>query len=219
MDYSISFNLTEGGFRIPINPASIEIKESGQSKTYDIAKLGEISVIQHPKLPEISFESVFPAAFYPFVIGELRDPFEYIEQIEKWMAMKRPVHFVFVGGSEFEINKWVSIEGFSWSESGGAVGDIEYQISLKRYVPFAARKVQLDVLDNNRMKATSTKQPPRPDNRQHPKTYTLAAGDSLWKVAQKFLGNGSRYPEIQKLNSISDAQLKRLPIGMVLKLP
>ena len=32
------------------------------------------------------------------------------------------------------------------------------------------------------------------------KTYTVVAGDSLWKIAQQFLGNGALYPKIIAAN-------------------
>ena len=32
------------------------------------------------------------------------------------------------------------------------------------------------------------------------KTYTVASGDSLWKIAQQFYGNGSQYPKIIAAN-------------------
>lgn len=33
-----------------------------------------------------------------------------------------------------------------------------------------------------------------------PRTYTVVAGDSLWKIATKFYGNGAEYPRIIAAN-------------------
>jgi nucleoid-associated protein YgaU len=51
------------------------------------------------------------------------------------------------------------------------------------------------------------------------KTYTVKQGDSLWKIAVQFLGNGVKWPYIYRLNSdvIKDPNL--ITIGMVLKIP
>lgn len=46
------------------------------------------------------------------------------------------------------------------------------------------------------------------------KTYTVVKGDSYWKIAEKILGNGSRYKEIQALNNS-----KSLYPGDVIKIP
>ena len=47
-------------------------------------------------------------------------------------------------------------------------------------------------------------------------TYTVKAGDSLWKIAAVKLGKGSRYPEIMKLNNMTNTSIR---VGQVLKIP
>ena len=47
-------------------------------------------------------------------------------------------------------------------------------------------------------------------------THTVAAGESLWSIAAKYLGNGSRYKEIKQLNRLGNDTIYP---GQVLKLP
>ena len=48
------------------------------------------------------------------------------------------------------------------------------------------------------------------------KTYTVKHGDSLWSIAQRYLGSGARYNEIKKLNNLKSNLLKE---GQTLILP
>jgi nucleoid-associated protein YgaU len=114
----------------------------------------------------------------------------------------------------------VSIESFDWKETAGTVGDVQYDIKLKQYVFYAAQKVVPLKNSQNKADASKTKtKASRPDEKVKPKTVTLKAGDSLWSVAKAHLGDGARWKELQKLNGIKDAQLKKLPVGLVIKLP
>jgi len=51
------------------------------------------------------------------------------------------------------------------------------------------------------------------------RSYVVKEGDSLWRIAEEQLGNGSRYTEIARLNAsvLEDADM--LPVGVRLKLP
>lgn len=46
--------------------------------------------------------------------------------------------------------------------------------------------------------------------------YTVKSGDSLWAIAKKQLGNGSRWSEISKLNGLKSTIIRP---GQVLKIP
>lgn len=48
------------------------------------------------------------------------------------------------------------------------------------------------------------------------KTYTVKAGDSLWRIAAQQLGNGARYKEIKTLNGLKNDTIHA---GQILKLP
>lgn len=221
MSYSLelSYNNREESILFPVLPEKIEVSQAGNSKTYEISQLGEIHVLTGHKLVEISFSGIFPAQ--PLYAGEraaesFQEPIHYYESIERWLSYQKPLHLVFTG-STLNLNLPVSIESFTYSESGGAVGDISYDLKLKEYRYYTPQKVLTGQKGSG--KAAAGGVPTRPDPRVQPKTYTLVSGDSLWKVAQKVLGNGARYKEIQKLNGIQDSELRRLPVGKVLKLP
>lgn len=216
----LSYNNHAQAFELPVLPETIEISDAGGGKAYTVEGLGQINVIQDRGLREISFSSFFPAAAYPFLQPGVtfRPPGEYVQLIESWMATKRPIRFIFAGG--YEINTPASIESFEWSEAAGGNGDLEYKIELKEYRFYAAKKVTVATQQVNVGAAkTVVKTTARPNEKQTPKTYTLVAGDNLTKVAQKVLGNSGRWKEIQMLNGITDAQLKTLQVGRVLKIP
>lgn len=48
-------------------------------------------------------------------------------------------------------------------------------------------------------------------------TYTVQPGDTLWDISQRFLGSGTRFNEIAKLNNIPNPDL--IIPGMKLQIP
>lgn len=49
-----------------------------------------------------------------------------------------------------------------------------------------------------------------------PRTYRVRSGDTLWEIAVAHLGNGERWPEIQRLNRLAGTTIRP---GQVLRLP
>ena len=47
----------------------------------------------------------------------------------------------------------------------------------------------------------------RQQDKNHSTTYIVKRGDTLWKIAEIFLGSGTRYPEIVRKNHIPDPDL------------
>ncbi|CUI40199.1 peptidoglycan-binding protein LysM [Cognatishimia activa] len=52
-----------------------------------------------------------------------------------------------------------------------------------------------------------------------PKFHTVEKGDSLWKVAEKALGNGARYTEIFEANKPMLTDPDKIYPGQVLRIP
>lgn len=213
------------GFRVPINPEKIEVVGSGNGEVFAISKLGNINVPKDVDLDEFQFSSFFPTQDYSFAVAPLLPPSFYLDTINKWRAEKETPRLMYVNGS-FAINELVTIESFKYDETAGSE-DVNYSFTLMKYVPFSPKKMTVVKAKGssaanapNAGKAVVKKEAPaRQDSKPVPKTYSLVKGDSLWKIAQKYTGNGSNYRELQKLNGIKDSQLRKLPIGLKVKIP
>lgn len=220
MSYGIylSINNDTEGFRLPINPEKVEVVMKGGGEGFKVSKLGAVNVPQDVELEEFTIESFFPAQEYNFSLDGQQRPEFYIEKLKKWFKDRTPVRYIYVNGS-FSINVITTIEEFTYDEQFGS-SDVNYKLFLKQYKPFGPQKMTVKKTSTgNKPVAVKKKTPPRQNPKPQYKTYSLVKGDSLWKVAQKFLHSGTRYPEIAKLNNIKESDYRRLPIGLKLKLP
>ena len=65
---------------------------------------------------------------------------------------------------------------------------------------------------------TATPAPPTPPTSStEPQNYVIEIGDTLWSIATKFYGNGSKYTLIQRANNLPDNAI--LQVGATLVIP
>lgn len=217
----LSYNNQTEAIELPVLPEKLEVVEAGNNKKHILQNIGEITVINACKAPTLKLEGLFPADRSPYVTSNLlKKPVEYINILKKWRDgtkengfKKQPIRLT-VAGTAFPLTIACSIENFSYKETAGAVGDIEYSLDLKEYRWYKVKKPGTYKTANNEEVSTVIEE--RVVEKEIPKTYTVQSGDSLFKICKAQLGDSSKYKEVAAKNNINNPSL--IYPGQVLKL-
>ena len=102
--------------------------------------------------------------------------------------------------------------------------DLVVSVKLKQYRDYGTKTVVVKQVQapttliasaSVKVATVSTTQP-REVSKPIKRTHTVVSGDTLWKICKQHLGDGSKYPEIAKLNGIKNPNL--IYPGQVIKL-
>ena len=97
------------------------------------------------------------------------------------------------------------------------VGD---KVSVKGRAPSQAEKEKIVLaLGNVEGVATVEDAVETPEPAIEPKLHTVVKGDTLWKISEKNLGSGARYPEIFEANKPMLSDPDKIYPGQVLRIP
>lgn len=200
---------------MPVMPSKIETKIKNQNTTLNLIDGSEINIIKPPGLTEFSFELLIPQMKYPFaaypdfvdeiVNGSRHEESErfvgaqyYLDFLEKLKSDQKPFPFKIERSTpdnirlfETKVEMDVTMEEYSIIEDAANGFDLTIPIRLKQYRPYSAQK-------------------------QYITAYTVKQGDTLWGICRRFLGDGSKYPQIAELNNIKNPNL--IIVGQVIKL-
>ena len=221
---------------IPVLPAELSISREGGFEDSQVLQLGSISLPSGASLESFSFESFIPVDNTRFNTAEkVTTATDFIAKIKNWIGIKgktqTPIRFIYTGGA-LDINGLYIITEFTHTEVHGT-SDINYSIGFTEYVPYNALKIKPVPPPKSDASKDETKPQTKPQTKpkvvkkdvparppvQKPTTYKLVAGDSLWRVAQRYTGSGVNFEALAKLNNIKAADYRRLPIGLELKIP
>lgn len=200
-----------GGVPLPVTPSKIQIKTNNQNKTINLINEGEVNLLKSPGLREITFEAMIPQVKYPFAyysLGFLNAPF-FLQHFDKLKADKKPFQFIVIrilprGIPTFTTNIKVGLEDYTVLEDAKNGQDLIVNIKLKEYKSFGTK-----IFDYDPETKTATVKIPRPtDNKPSIKTYIAKAGDTLWSIAKKYLGDGGKYLDLMRLNKLNSNTLE-----------
>lgn len=205
---------------MPVTPSKIETKIKNQNSTLNLIDGSEINIIKPPGLTEFSFELLIPQVKYPFaaypdLVAEivndsmLKDSEAsagtqfvgaqyYLDFLEILKRDQKPFPFKIERYTpdnkklfETKVEMDVTMEEYSIIEDAANGFDLTIPVRLKQYRPYSAQKEDITV-------------------------YTVKQGDTLWGICKRFLGDGSKYSQIAKLNDIKNPNL--IKVGQVIKL-
>ncbi|HBF3304989.1 LysM domain/BON superfamily protein [Clostridioides difficile] len=194
------------GVQLPIAPPKLEVKVTNKNKTVDLINVGEVNILKKEGLSEISFEAEFTHNKLPFCRGQFRDVQFFLSKLELLKTDCKPFQFIVsreLGNKVlFNTNMKVSLEEYNIVEDAENGSDTKVAIKLKQYRDYSTKKLVLAPPKNETGRPNVKIEPKRVDsvNATNTKTYTVKAGDSLWSICQKQLGNGSLYKKVYELN-------------------
>ena len=184
---------------------------------------GEVNLLKTAGLTELSFDILLPNVKYPFAVypDGFKPATYYLKKLKSLKVNKVPFQFLMVrlkpdGNLMFDTNMKVSLEEYEIKDDVGYGFDVEVSIRLKQYRDYGTKKI---VVKEDSKDAQSSKkvtvEKDRPSSKIAPKSYTVKAGDTLWAICKKQLGDGSKYQAIAKLNGINNPNL--IKVGQVIK--
>ncbi len=218
MDIYLTDLTTGDRLRFPMLPTDINIKISNQFSNYSILKIGEIRIPSGSSLDSFSWNGILP--------GKRRKNDPYIrcwqspKAVYKWLNNLKtqdgkPVKArLLITGTP--INCDVYLSSFFGTPTGG-YGDINYSITLIQAKEIKIRTASKSVNSINNVSSSTVPERPSPPAA---KTYTVVAGDCLWKIAQRFYGSGSLYTKIYEVNKeVIGSNPNSIYAGQVLTIP
>lgn len=205
-----------GEILLPVAPEKVSTKISGKNKTVTLINDGEINLLKFPGLAEYKFKALLPNTRYPF--AQYLDGYHpggyYLDALEQLITGGKPFRFRILryhggGQIDWQTDTKASLEDYTVEEDAENGVDFLADIQLKRYRSWGTKVIQIKG-GNATEKPQRDPEPVKPKNKE----YTIQNGDTLWGIAQKFLGDGMKYHAVYTANKkVLDDEAARRGMG------
>ena len=188
-----------------VNPARLTVTRPNGNQVRSLAMGGTVNIWGGRGLREVRLATFLPAPNSPFYNGQ--EPGTVLAMLKRWQDSGDPVRLIISGS---DINDAFLIEDVSETLAEGD-RDVGLTLTLREY----KFKSALAALAGGSGSAASVSQT-RTDERVTPRTYTVKQGDTLWDIACRYYGDGTKWRAIAANNGVADP--RKLQIGKVLTL-
>ena len=197
-----------GQLLLPVTPEKLTMKMNGQNKTVNLINEGEINILKSPGLTDIEFECDIPQVKHPYAVypSGFRGADYYLSIFEQCKVQKMKFQFIVCrkapnGKNFFSCNIKCTLEDYKITEDAKEGFDLRVKITLKQWRDYGTKTVKIAISSQKvKAKAAETREIAEAPVPKASQSYTVVKGDSLWKIAKKFYGNGSQYTKILNAN-------------------
>lgn len=224
---------------MPLAPASMTVTIDNKNEVLRLVDGRSLKILNDPGLTSYEFELIFPGDPYGWQGWAMwdagfKEPYKYKKLFELLKSDER-LHgrvfpFVIIRSGQYqgaELMQMCTLEDYKVLEDSEDTGDFRLSVKLERYVEIKAKKFKgTENADGTLTLKAETSKPSSVEvvakavslapfvvpSEKDPKYAEL---NTLWKIAETFLGDGEQYTWIQELNGIENPNL--LPPGTVIK--
>lgn len=193
---------------MPVTPDKIQIKINNANKTVKLINEGEINILKNAGLTDIEFECEIPQVQQPYAVYKsgFKGAGYFFDIFEELKTGKKPFQFIVcrntpAGKKLLNTNIKVSLEDYKITEDAKNGFDFKVKFNLKQWRDYGAKTVNIKIVES---KPKANVEPKRETNNSPAppaaRTYTVVSGDSLWGIAMKFYGDGSKWEKIYNAN-------------------
>ncbi len=232
---------------LPVTPSKLDMSMDNKNKTLTLINEGEINILKNPGLMDISFEVLLPNVVYPFANYEekFQGANFYLEKLRLLKENKKVFQFIvtrdfpttevvnglvelkkfgksdidkkrILGGELFSTNRTVTLEEYKIVEDAKDGFDIVVSIRLKQYRYFGTNITNISE-DGTKLSKENTRDASSSPLASSTTTYKVVKGDTLWAIAKRNYGDGTKYKVLAEKNKISNPNF--IQVGQVLTIP
>ncbi len=208
--------MSENGYRVhlgkcllPVPPGKIQAKINGNNKTVNLINDGEINILKNKGLTEIEFECEIPQMKYPYAYykSKFKDAGYFMEVFKELKDSRKPFQFMIFRdcpGVKKLVNTdmTVTLEDYRITEDAKEGLDFQVKISLKEWRGYGTKTADVQIVAGKPQASVDpTRETANAPANASAQSYTVVSGDSLWGIAKRFYGDGSKYMVIYQANA------------------